>query len=627
MLPPRERLLSQSYGRVASSPTTVPVEISDAQHSITDRKLSSMGSKYVAIPPDGGWGWVIVAASFFCNFVVDGIIFSFGMYKKHIIEEFGETEARTALVGSLLSGFYLIAGPFVSALSNRYGFRAATILGAVLGAIGFSVSYFADSVTFLYLSYGIVGGVGFGLIYVPAVIAVGFYFERWRALATGIAVCGSGIGTFLMAPLSTYLIDTYDWKVALLVQAGIVLSCAVVGLLFRPLEPTLVETSDDDGELNETQIPLMEKRISKDLEMPRSASFASIPENSRLSLTEKRLSTYSQQSGPPINAMKNGGSNVDINGDGYLAIPELNPVEEEGNGGVPQQKSISRNSSAALIVKMGSRRASRVRTPSECSTQSGLKKAEAKAMQRDDMYFTGSMQRLPQYASRTSLAYHVSVTRPATADKQNAEPSNSIFDLTLLRSPTFILLCVSGFLTMMGFFVPFMFLSDRATDMGMEASAAVFLVSSIGITNTIGRIVCGLISSMPGINALVVNNIALTIGGIATIFSGASEDTVFQYAYACIFGLAIACFASLRSIILVDLLGLEKLTNAFGLLLLFQGIAASIGAPIAGAFKDMSGSYDATFYLSGGLILVSAIMCYPLNRLHAWEHRNDRTNK
>jgi MFS transporter, MCT family, solute carrier family 16 (monocarboxylic acid transporters), member 14 len=68
--------------------------------------------------------------------------------------------------------------------------------------------------------YWLSTGVGFGLIYVPAVIAVGFYFERWRALATGIAVCGSGIGTFLMAPFSTYLIENWGWRVALVVQAG-----------------------------------------------------------------------------------------------------------------------------------------------------------------------------------------------------------------------------------------------------------------------------------------------------------------------------------------------------------------------------------------------------------------------
>lgn len=43
-----------------------------------------------------------------------------------------------------------------------------------------------------------------------------------------------------------------------------------------------------------------------------------------------------------------------------------------------------------------------------------------------------------------------------------------------------------------------------------------------------------------------------------------------------------ACFSALRSILVVDLMGLEKLTNAFGILCLFQGMAAAIGAPIAG---------------------------------------------
>jgi predicted MFS family arabinose efflux permease len=66
----------------------------------------------------------------------------------------------------------------------------------------------------------VVPGIGFGLVYVPAVIAVGFYFEKWRALATGIAVCGSGIGTFLMAPLSTALIEAFGWRGTLLIQAG-----------------------------------------------------------------------------------------------------------------------------------------------------------------------------------------------------------------------------------------------------------------------------------------------------------------------------------------------------------------------------------------------------------------------
>jgi len=84
-------------------------------------------------------------------------------------------------------------------------------------------------------------GIGFGLVYVPAVIAVGFYFERWRALATGIAVCGSGIGTFLMAPLCTLLISTYGWRGALLIQAGKALFSLSLSLSIT-LTPCLAES-------------------------------------------------------------------------------------------------------------------------------------------------------------------------------------------------------------------------------------------------------------------------------------------------------------------------------------------------------------------------------------------------
>jgi predicted MFS family arabinose efflux permease len=54
-------------------------------------------------------------------------------------------------------------------------------------------------------------------VYLPAVVDVGYYFEQKRALATGISVCGSGVGTFLFAPLATYLLEQYGWQGANLV--------------------------------------------------------------------------------------------------------------------------------------------------------------------------------------------------------------------------------------------------------------------------------------------------------------------------------------------------------------------------------------------------------------------------
>lgn len=81
-------------------------------------------------------------------------------------------------------------------------------------------------------------GIGFGLIYLPAIVSVGYYFSTKRAFATGIAVCGSGLGAFVFAPLTQFLLETYDWKGALLIVAGLALNCAVFGALMRPLKAT-----------------------------------------------------------------------------------------------------------------------------------------------------------------------------------------------------------------------------------------------------------------------------------------------------------------------------------------------------------------------------------------------------
>jgi MFS family permease len=78
-------------------------------------------------------------------------------------------------------------------------------------------------------------GFGFGLMYLPAIVSVTCYFEKKRSLATGIAVCGSGLGTFVFAPLTEYLIDEYGWRGAVMIIAGLVLNCAILGALFRPV--------------------------------------------------------------------------------------------------------------------------------------------------------------------------------------------------------------------------------------------------------------------------------------------------------------------------------------------------------------------------------------------------------
>lgn len=74
------------------------------------------------------------------------------------------------------------------------------------------------------------------------------------------------------------------------------------------------------------------------------------------------------------------------------------------------------------------------------------------------------------------------------------------------------------------------------------------------------------------------------------------------------FGLFIAANYALTSIILVELITLDRFTNAYGLLLLVQGIANLIGPPLAGWITDLTGNYDLAFYLAGVFIAISGLL-------------------
>lgn len=188
--------------------------------------------------PDGGWGWVVVAASFFINLIGDGITFSFGIIFVDFLNYFGEGKSRTAWIGGVFMAMPLLSGPVASFLADRFGCRRIAIFGAILASIGFVISAFADSMFVLFLTFGVFAGFGLSLCYVAAIVIVAYYFDKRRCTATGISVSGSGIGTMIFAPLTRYLLAEYGWRGTILILAGFILNICVCGALMRDLPGT-----------------------------------------------------------------------------------------------------------------------------------------------------------------------------------------------------------------------------------------------------------------------------------------------------------------------------------------------------------------------------------------------------
>ena len=78
--------------------------------------------------------------------------------------------------------------------------------------------------------------MGFGLIYLSAIVIVSTYFNKRKALACSIALSGSGVGTLIMAPVITILDSKFGWGYTLMMIGGLISMCVLLGLLFRPIE-------------------------------------------------------------------------------------------------------------------------------------------------------------------------------------------------------------------------------------------------------------------------------------------------------------------------------------------------------------------------------------------------------
>ncbi|XP_068248337.1 uncharacterized protein [Palaemon carinicauda] len=678
-------------------------------------------------PPDGGWGWVIVLVSFLCNAIVDGVAYSFSPFLDTLSKEFDAPKGKVAWIPSLLAGVYLSAGPIVSALCNKYGCRIVCIVGGLISSFAYFITIFANSIEFLMIFQGVIGGFGFGLIYLPAVVCVGYYFESKRALATGIAVCGSGIGTMIFPPLVNHLISEYTWRGANIFIAGMILNCCCFGGLMRPLEVPRMKKKDLLQRLaEEKRLAMHDRNVSfititnADGTVERRPRNADPGVHSQLNLSgyltpvgtalvlptiqETQGSTPPEQESPIAASHAQDTSNNTSPEDQPEGIDEnMSLVNGSNTGAKPPMVSVRVAAAAAatklprncsqpvmardpskFIPKNGSvpnfeRRLSKVdianhmkvipATPKASTTnlrglgsqdlrrvssgygrvnsntsfdaeavggfrqrRSSQKSMMLRPMSRQDIFYSGSIANLREFKSQASmLSYRESslnlqgtgasrVVLDAIEGPEDEKVCCSclpesmrgtlsqMMDFSLLKNPVFLMIGIANLFGMLGFYTPFVYLPAAAQEKGVDPEYSTFLISLIGITNTVGRVLSGLIADMPCVSALWVNNICIVMSGVCVFLTPLASSLGSFIALALFFGFFVSAYISLSSIILVELLGLSQLTNAFGLLILFRGSASMVGAPIAGSIYDATKSYDVSFYSAGGLLFVCSLL-------------------
>ncbi|XP_037647886.1 solute carrier family 16 member 6b isoform X2 [Sebastes umbrosus] len=208
--------------------------------------------------PDGGWGWAVAVAFFLVEVCTYGSLKSLGVFLQDLMEEFGESNSRVSWVISICVFIFTFTAPLSTMLSNRFGCRPVVMMGGFLISLGTVTSAFTNSINEMYITIGVVSGLGYSFAFLPTVTILAQYFSRRRALVTSVASSGESFAIFAFAPAFTTLKEHIGWRYCLVVLGTFQASVIGCGLLLRPIiiepEPVKEDTESDKQPLSLKQL-------------------------------------------------------------------------------------------------------------------------------------------------------------------------------------------------------------------------------------------------------------------------------------------------------------------------------------------------------------------------------------
>ncbi|XP_014871293.1 monocarboxylate transporter 4 isoform X1 [Poecilia latipinna] len=214
--------------------------------------------------PDGGWGWAVLAGCF----VITGFSYAFpkavSVFFKELIQEFGVGYSDTAWISSILLAMLYGTGPLCSVMVNRFGCRPVMMVGGLFASLGMILASFSTSIIHIYLSTGVITGLGLALNFQPSLIMLNRYFNLKRPLANGLSAAGSPVFLCGLSPLGQFLQDYYGWRGGFLILGGLLLNCCVCGALMKPLQNLKPAEQQHDQEDKKKKEKLLDFSVFKD---------------------------------------------------------------------------------------------------------------------------------------------------------------------------------------------------------------------------------------------------------------------------------------------------------------------------------------------------------------------------
>ena len=182
----------------ASARETVMPTQKEADQPVPDKEILDLSNNVMEVtkpPPDGGltaWSQVLVSHLLVINGF--GYISSFGLFESHWTTVLDRSASAISWVGSMQMFLLFFVGTLSGRAMDAGFFRSLIYTGCAMQILGTFTTSACQEYWQLFLSQGILNGLGNGLLFTPAVALVGTYFSKKRALALGFAACGAPVG-------------------------------------------------------------------------------------------------------------------------------------------------------------------------------------------------------------------------------------------------------------------------------------------------------------------------------------------------------------------------------------------------------------------------------------------------
>ena len=156
--------------------------------------------------------WLPVAGALLIQLAL-GSVYAFSIFTGPLSETLGYSRTSFYILGIFATAIavFAVTTIFAGRLQDKRGPRVVATLGGLVYGAGYVLaSFFTENIAMLYLSYGVIGGLGLGLGYVCPLAAVVKWFPDKKGLVSGIAVAGFGAGAFIFTQVGKYIIGASD---------------------------------------------------------------------------------------------------------------------------------------------------------------------------------------------------------------------------------------------------------------------------------------------------------------------------------------------------------------------------------------------------------------------------------